>query len=143
MKIFMPPEFPACRSLGGGRWRLLEPWTFFVDGFPATAIPGFVCDLYSSPWVFTMAIPSDELDNRPALMHDWLYATVGLRKTQFKPSVFSRGQADEVLREAMQMCGFSWARRNVIHLGVRIGGGSPWGEYTRKGYSVANPCMER
>lgn len=141
--VEMPADFPCCRSLGGGVWVLAESWLFGIDGRAVVVPPGFQCDLYSAPWVVRPVIPQDERDNRPALVHDMLYATVGLRERDGAPAVLDRARCDEALYVAMRMCGFGWLRARAIWSGVRAGGWVPWGKLERAGYSMENPCMGR
>lgn len=142
MTLQFPTRMPPAYSLGAGRWETSAPWSFTLDGF-ATEIPaGFICDLYSVPLPLSVFIPRDEQDNRPALIHDWLYATVGLRADAASPSRFTRAQADETLRLACQRCGIPALRSWSIHTGVRLGGWIPWSALERGGCSLAKPKMD-
>jgi hypothetical protein len=102
---------------------------------------GFVCDLYSVPFPLSVFIPRDERDNRPAMIHDWLYATVGLRATAAAPSTFPRSLCDAALFHASRQCGLGPVRSWSIHTGVTIGGWKPWSDLSRAGHSLAHPKL--
>lgn len=55
-----------------------------------------------------------------AAIHDFMYAN---------PKLYTRAQADDVLREALDAEGMNWLRRNGWWLMVRAGG---WKHYGRK-----------
>lgn len=86
-------------------------------------------------------IPKDQSDNRPALIHDMLYATVGMRARTTAPPFFSRAECDEALRLAMERCGFGWVRRGAIYAGVRAGGWMAWDRLARGPWSARNPKL--
>lgn len=141
MSLIIPDEMPLCRSLGRGRWEVCEPWTFVVEGYKTTIPIGFVTDLFSVPWPISLFIPKDQRDNRPALIHDWLYATVGLRETSFHGSRVSWFQANRALDVAAVKCGLSWIQRELIIAGLMIGSAAVWRKYEFAGYSLTNPCL--
>ncbi len=141
MTLDFPPVMPDCRSLGGGVWLTREPWEFELEGMCVEVPAGFQTDLYSAPWIVTPFIPRDQRDNRPALIHDMLYATVGMRARTTTGPVFSRQECDEALLLAMERCGFGWVRRWLIHRGVRLGGGAAWGKLARGPWTAWNPKM--
>lgn len=153
MKIdfIMPDEMPATKSLGLGYWRLTEPWEFsllltFESGemrvIKTTVPAGFVTDLFSTPWIVQFRISRDQYDNRPALVHDWLYATCGLRADRFSPSILNCSESDLALRAAMIKVGFPGYRTFSIYRGVWLGGWITWNKYLNAGYSLAYPKLE-
>lgn len=134
----MPPTV----SLGHGRWKLAEPWDFSVGGLHLRVPEGFLCDLFSVPFPLSILIPKDEKDNRPALIHDYLYATVGLRATCWDEPVLNREMCDALLREACRQCEFPRRRIWSIHTGVRLGGFKAWHQLASDGYSLQRPKMD-
>jgi hypothetical protein len=132
---------PATRSLGRGRWLLLEDWEFILNGKLITIPKGFVTDLYSIPWPWCWFFNPDQTDNRPALIHDWLFATCGLRPTATDESVFNLTQVNTALRFAMEVCNLPWISKKAIYRGVDVGSWVIWGRYLRAGYSQQNPKL--
>jgi hypothetical protein len=141
MKLSFPFEMPPAVSIGNSRWRTTSDWVFEVGPLTLSIPPGFVTDLYSSPWAARLFIPCDEPDNRPALIHDYLYGTAGARRTADCQPFFCRKECDEVLLEAMCKCGFSRTRRTLIYRAVRAGGWVPWGKLVASKASIELPAM--
>jgi hypothetical protein len=78
---------------------------------------GFVTDLASTPRIPFVYEIGGGVANMASVIHDWIYTT----------HVVPRNVADAVLREASAVNGMSWLRRQIMWLGVRIGGGgSHW-----------------
>ena len=90
---------------------------------------GFVTDFASVPRIFWRLIgpPTgygrDAAYGKAAVIHDFLYFTPGTR---------SRQDCDDVFLEAMTDLGVSKARRTLMHLAVRVGGGWPWRRYRQQ-----------
>lgn len=130
------------RALDNGRdWQVLEDFYYVTDvtlaGWPAhmkdvsngrvtkawgarIEIPkGFVTDFASIPRPLWSIVggPADGKYRKAAVVHDFLYRTGG---------VATRYQADQVLLEAMKVCGCSWFQRTVIYSGVRVGGSNSY-----------------
>jgi hypothetical protein len=100
-------------------WRLLEPLVYQSDvaGQTFTVPAGFVTDLASTPRIPFVYEIGGGVANMASVIHDWIYTT----------HVVPRNVADAVLREASAVNGMSWLRRQIMWLGVRIGGGgSHW-----------------
>jgi hypothetical protein len=98
-----------------------------------TVPPGFVTDLASIPRLASSIYPPDGPWVKAAIIHDYLYGTagVGIWKTH-GPSIsratpYTRAEADDVLREAMENRGVGIVKRNVIWSAVRVGGAAGWG----------------
>jgi hypothetical protein len=86
-----------------------------------TVPEGFVTDFASVPRVLWNILPPLASYTRAAVVHDFLYVHNGM----------SRGDADAVLLEAMEITGVSRPTRMSIYLGVRLGGWKPWNQYRR------------
>jgi hypothetical protein len=129
-------------SIRGGRslWALSQPLCFRSDIGPATITvpPGFVTDLTSIPRLVWILLPPDGPWVKPAIIHDFLYATEGDgkawdRDTSIDPGrVYTRAEADAVLLEAMVNRHIHWLPRTIIYLAVRIGGWLGWGRGRRR-----------
>jgi hypothetical protein len=95
------------------------------------AVPtGFMTDLASIPRFVQPFIPKEGKYNRPAVVHDWLYAKGRIAMIGDGRPV-KRKEADDVLYEAMRCCGVRKSQAFAIYAGVRLGGGVPWGKYRR------------
>lgn len=151
--LCLPQRAPLVRSLGAGQWELAADWSFvlgralggrFLGHRETATIPaGFVSDLFSVPPLLRAVLPRDQRDNRPAFIHDFLYATIGLRSHWIEAPVFSRAECDAALLLAMEATGFGWLRRHDIYAGVRLGGWLPWHKISLELCSVTKPMMGR
>jgi hypothetical protein len=92
-----------------------------VGGQSIVVPAGFVTDLASVPRILTNIVPADGPWVKAAVIHDYLYATHGIN------GLYTRKQADGILREAMGVLGVSPFYRTVIYSGVRVGGWKGWG----------------
>jgi hypothetical protein len=141
LELEYPDQMPMSRSLGRGRWLVCEPWTFTINRVTTTIPAGFVTDLFSVPWPANWFVPRDQRDNRPALIHDWLYATSGLRQTAHDRPAISWSDSNLALEIAADRCGLSWIQRNLIITGLLVGSGMVWRKYDHAGCSIENPCL--
>ncbi len=125
---------PSVRN-GRSLWGLHDPLAYRPGDRTQTITvpPGFVTDLASIPrWAWTL-LPPDGPWVKGAIIHDFLYATKGTGVWKHhSPGItrgraYSRGEADGILREALENRGVDWLRRGIIWAAVRIGGGSGWG----------------
>lgn len=130
----------------GGRScvRLLEPLEYHVgdaDSAEVITVPtGFETDFASIPWGLWNLFPPLGPWARPAIVHDFLYATRGTgwygppgvrgrRRWITRLSPYTRPEADGIFREAMTVVEPpvpAW-RREVMYRAVRLGGGGGWG----------------
>lgn len=105
--------------------RLLEDVVYHVGGRSSTdkiVVPaGFVWDGGSVPRIFWNLVDPWGKASKPYLLHDWLY------NTQER----SRLVSDAILMEAMEVVGVSFVKRNLIHIGVRLGGWAAWGQHKK------------
>jgi hypothetical protein len=94
-----------------------------VDGVLTTIIipVGFKCDLYSVPSGLQWVYNDLDRDNRPAILHDWLYLT----------QLYSRPKADFFLKEAMLHCKYSKVNAEVKYRSVRWFGHADWDKPSR------------
>lgn len=135
--------------------RLIDPLEYHVGSAESAEIivvpTGFVTDFASIPWGLWNLFPPLGPWARPAIIHDFLYATGGTGDWNGKgpwrgrwitgpvrtdrtgawcsPS-YTRAEADAIFREAMTVVEppvSAW-RREVMYRAVRIGGGGGWGQ---------------
>jgi len=125
-------------SLRGGRAcvRLLEPLEYRVgsaeSGETIVVPAGFLTDFASIPWGLWNLFPPLGPWARPAIIHDFLYATRGdgwafQRCWITRERPYARAEADAIFREAMRVVGVDAWRREVMYRAVRLGGGGGWG----------------
>lgn len=109
---------------GGFPYTLTAPLIYESDLLKATLIvpEGFKTDLASVPRGLWNLIPKSGKQDRPAVIHDFLYVHNGV----------SRSQADAILNEAMAVCGVGRVSRWIIYSGVRVGGWQTWNRYRAK-----------
>ncbi len=121
---FRVEEVPGRRRGGRACVRLLEALEYRVgaaDGDEAISAPaGFETDFASIPWGLWNLFPPLGPWARPAILHDWLYATGG------EGGRFSRARADAIFAEAMAVMGVPTWRRAVMWAAVRVGGRRGW-----------------
>lgn len=93
---------------------------------------GFSTDLASIPRLVQPLIPKEGKYNRPAVVHDWLYANGSIGpKGGLVSRPVARATADAVLREAMASLLVDAERAELIYMGVRVGGWYPWRKYRK------------
>lgn len=146
LAVITPAEAPIATDLGNLRFRCERAWTFrilFSDGtyLDATIPVGFICDLYSVPWLFRWLVPKSQHSNIAAWVHDWLFATVGLRPAAHCPPVITLAEANWCLDYVARQTKVSAFKRPLIYAGVSLGGSIPWNRLERAGHSLANPAM--
>lgn len=106
-------------------YQLLEDFAYHSDRFGLITVPaGLITDFASIPRAVKWYIDDDDpVILFPSVVHDYLY---GLKGDLGNGVIFSRAQADDVLREAMLLCGARGAQAAVVYGAVRLGGGGHW-----------------
>lgn len=108
-------------------YQLREEFRYVSDTFGEIVVPaGFVTDFASIPRAALWYVDDDD----PCILfgsviHDYLYTRHGDLGLGTRV-IFTREQADQVLREAMLVCGARKAQAAVVYAAVRLGGGSHW-----------------
>ncbi len=108
-------------------WDVTNTATFYSGRYGETiaVAPPFRTDLASVPRFVWMLIPRDDKNIvEPAVIHDWLYFTLG--GASYAPFMLSRRQCDRILSDAMIVAGAQWWKRHLVYWAVRLGGWKPW-----------------
>lgn len=95
----------------------------------------FVTDLGSIPSVaWSLGLSPSGAAAKAFVIHDRLYSArgvaVGVRRLVNGDRLavnYTRKQSDDILMEAMKVCGVAAWKRGVIWAAVRVGGGKGWG----------------
>lgn len=121
------------KKLTGDLWEVNLTFQYHVGkegSLDVIVIPqGFVTDLASVPWPATMFIPKDGTYDQAAVVHDYLYHTLGLG------GKYNRKQCDRIFLEAMGVLGVPLWKRRIMYRAVRIGGGRPWRNHQKAAFS--------
>lgn len=96
-----------------------EPWPVLKLVVPS----GFITDFASIPRLFHPLLPKLGRYNRPAILHDWLYAA----------AVVGKDLADRIFLAAMEATGVSLPRRELMFVAVRYFGWIVWRHHRRRG----------
>jgi uncharacterized protein DUF1353 len=95
-----------------------------------TVPTGFPTDLASIPRGLWNVLPKSSSYDKAAVVHDYCYVTNGM----------SRGQADAVLREAMEVIGVPGWQRWAMYTAVRAGGWRVWNRYRAQETPTLRPA---
>lgn len=120
--------------IDGRNWKITAPFEYHLgaaDGPETVRIPvGFVTDFASIPRGLWNIFPPAGRYGKAAVVHDWLYQkrVITLESTA---RLGSRLDADNALREGMQVLGVGSVTRWAIYAGVRAGGWVPWNNYRK------------
>lgn len=121
--------------IDGKRWRVFEGFTYRLcqpDGVQYVRIGrGFITDFASMPLGIIFKSPGGKWD-KPAVVHDCLYKTAYVSVDgQDDPRPITRGEADDIFKEAMGVAGVNWFAKQIIYAGVRTSGWRAWGEHRK------------
>jgi hypothetical protein len=122
---------------GGLPFRLMQPLVFdsAVLRRTVTVPTGFMTDLASIPRGLWNILPPVGVYDAAAVIHDLLYQCGAV-----DGCAIERGDADRVLREAMEATGVNRWQRWTIYAGVRAGGWIVWTRYRSASKSGLEPC---
>lgn len=121
----------------GYHWELYEGFVYRIgspDGCQYVAIPkGFVTDFASIPrGLWNIFPPAAGKHSKPAVVHDEMYKTGSVRVDgRLDPRPITRGEADAIFLEAMEVAGVNWLSRQIIYAGVRAGGWRAWSQHRK------------
>jgi len=101
------------------KWMLVEPLKYQTWEGDLIVVPkGFITDFASVPRIPVAYFLAGNTAHQSATLHDYLYS-----KNNKYSSIYTRKDADRILREAMQDEGIWWWRRWLMWAGVRGFGG--------------------
>ena len=83
---------------------------------------GLSTDLGSIPKALQPLFPKDGKATLAYILHDWLYKTGKL----------TRSQSDDMLEEAMERLGVGWWTRKAVREGLRVGGWVAWNKHRKR-----------
>jgi hypothetical protein len=121
-------------SMRGGRslWALTQDLVYWPSNgnVPIIVPRGFVTDLASIPRPLWSWLPPDGPWAKAAVIHDFLYYTQGqgvwkCHDTTLQRS-YSKDEADWILRDAQADRHVGVVSRNIVWLGVHLGGQAGW-----------------
>lgn len=118
------PKHPIVQDLCNGFWKLYEPLFYDSPDKRSWMIPrGFLTDFGSVPACVDWIIPSVETVADPAyILHDYLYA----KHREHDDRCMSRHDADQILYDALRLCGVSKVKAATIYYACRLGGSMAW-----------------
>ena len=118
------PQHPVVQDLCNGFWQLFCPLSYLApDGRAWTVPSGFLTDFGSVPDIVDWIIPAISTQADPAyVLHDFHYAC---HRDGFE-AVKDRADADQILYDALLVCGVARWRARLIWAGVRSGGWVAW-----------------
>jgi len=130
-------------------WSFYAPWSFSI-GSSQVVIPAlFVSDAYSFPtmlnWIPLLGSYLDNADVEsfiPCFVHDWLFATGGLRETKSDEPIYSLKECNRILALSAKAEGVSWLRRKLIFDGLAIGSHIVWNRCLKAGASMESPLID-
>lgn len=120
-RILSAAECPDGRQL----YELKQDFRYFSEILSDIHVPaGLITDFASIPRLaFQYLDPEDPVILFPSVVHDFLYSMHGKLPTGM---AYTREQADQVLREAMDLCGARWDQKAIVFRAVRLFGKSHW-----------------
>lgn len=128
--FFQPLEL---EYMDGHLWRLTACFDYHLkhdNGREVVPVPiGFVTDFASIPRVLWNILPPTGGYGKAAVIHDALYQKRIVTNVAGISRFVDRGEADAILKEAMEVLGVGWFTRWTIYSGVRTGGWLAWGRY--------------
>lgn len=136
LTLFEDSDGEPILKAGRCQWMLITPLRYDVgaegSGETITVPAGATTDLASIPRLAWSLFPPDGPWLKAAVLHDFLYASrgscvLGAFHGRRRERPYSRAEADDILREAMQVLGVGALQRGVIWSAVRLGGGGGWG----------------
>lgn len=116
---------PPSRVVGRQKYVLHHPFVYDSNLLGRIEIPaGITTDFASVPRILWRYLdPEDTCVQYPGLIHDQLYAWGGKLPDGRE---YTRLQADQVFREAMEISGARWDQRVAAYNAVRLFGASHW-----------------
>lgn len=105
------------QKLYGDRWKVVDPFTFFPDGYRSVTVPvNLVTDFASIPQIFWNIYPKDGQWDQAAVVHDYLY-TIKDRPRQ---------ECDRIFWQGMIALGVGWWTAGTFYNSLRVFGWIAW-----------------
>lgn len=121
--------------IDGRTWRVTAPFDYrlgALDSLESVRVPlGFITDFASIPRGLWNLMPPIGLYGKAAVIHDWLYQHQLVTIDPANCRLVNRGEADEILNEAMGVLCVHRVTRWLIFAGVRTGGWVSWNRYRK------------
>lgn len=116
--------YPPDKCEGAQLYLVESDFVYHSKAFgPVVAPSGMDTDFASVPrLVWSYLSPEDPCILYGSIIHDHLYQRGGRSRDR----VFSRAEADELLREAMIVCGARHSQAAVVYRVLRLFGGKNW-----------------
>jgi hypothetical protein len=117
--------------IDGRTWSVIGTFCWqFRDGYRLCVTDGFIFDFNSIPFGLRNTLPPTK-HGQAAVIHDWCYAYLGevmLANDQgaVEHIKWTRKECDERYLEILEDLKAAPWRRNIMYLGVRIGGWVAW-----------------
>ncbi len=120
-------EIKRAGRAGTQLYEIREPFSYrssVLYGHIVTVPAGYVTDFASIPRIaWNILDPESPIIGWPSVIHDWLYSNHGKLPDGF---TYARENADEVLREAMELQGAGAFIRSAVFNAVQLFGKSHW-----------------
>lgn len=132
-----PLRLEYLNGSGTGTWKLLVPFHYYLtepggENEYVVVPEGFITDFASIPRGLWNLLPPTGIYGKAAVIHDFLYQerTVNwLKDGYILGRNVDRGEADRILRDAMEVLGVGRFTRWAVYAGVRAGGWAAWGKH--------------
>lgn len=125
--------------LDGRTWRVCEPFRYYLTWPPPQIDPEFVdvpvefiTDFASVPRIARGLVNPVGKIGKPAVVHDKLYRAPVVRVGDRTARALTRGECDQIFRDAMKAAGVNLAERDFAYRAVRLGGGRGWNRYRQE-----------
>lgn len=117
--------------IDGHTWRVTDGFTYWLNGVEFVTIPtGFETDFASIPRPLKVLWPSPGGPwDLPAVVHDFLYRYALVRCINGRTRTITRDEADDILKDGMELMHTRWPAKRCIYRGVRMGGSIAWNRY--------------
>lgn len=114
--------FPALVQVNTNLWQVCMEFSYTADdGVRYTAPAGMLTDMASIPRpLWNILPPAGGPYSGAAVIHDYLYQT----------QITSKGRADDLFGEMMDMADVPHLTKQIIVEGVRVGGWDAWNKHT-------------
>ena len=122
--------------IGPMRWQLIDSFEYRLGSEHGPeyvrVMAGFETDFASIPRPLWWLFPPVGASYTPAtLVHDCLYKTGTVCADNGTARQITRHDADDTMREVMEVCGVGWWTTRSLFHAVRLGGAHAWAKHRR------------